>query len=106
MGYFDPPPLSKAVWILLREWQHKKGFSDENLAAALKLNINTLKSYDISAHSLTVEKIDNLIATVGIEPLEYVTIKYFECIRGLTELSQKSLHWEQRCSQEFLEYNN
>lgn len=106
MGYFDPPPLSKVLWIWLREWQHEKGMSDENLAAALKLKIDTVESYDISAHSLTVEKIDNLIATVGIEPLVYVVIKYIKCVECLAELSIKSLQWEQRSPQELRWYNN
>ena len=26
----NPPPLSKAGWIWLREWQHKKEISDED----------------------------------------------------------------------------
>lgn len=90
MGYFDPPPLSKAVWIWLREWQHKKGMSDEDLAAAMKLNIKTLKSYDVSAHTLTIEKIDNLVAILGLEPLEYVVKKYAERIASLRNLSSCS----------------
>ena len=79
----NPPPLSKAGWIWLREWQHKKGISDEDFAAYLKLHINTLGSYDISAHTLTIEKLDNLIATVGEEPIVYVINKYIECIANL-----------------------
>jgi ribosome-binding protein aMBF1 (putative translation factor) len=72
MGYFDPPPLSKAAWIWLREWQQEKGMSDKELASAMKLNIKTLKSYDVSAHTLTIEKLDNLVAYIGIEPLTYI----------------------------------
>lgn len=87
MGYFDPPPLSKALWIWLREWQHEKGMSDEDLAAAMKLNIKTLKSYDVSAHTLTIEKIDNLVTKVGTEPLLYVVKKYAECNANLRNLS-------------------
>ena len=74
------PPLSKGVWIWLREWQHEKGISDKELASAMKLNITTLSSYDISAHTLTLEKLDNLVATVGVEPVVYIFNKYVECI--------------------------
>lgn len=80
MGYFDPPPLSKGAWNWLREWQHEKGISDEELASAMKLNIRTLRSYDISAHTLTLEKLDNLVATVGVEPVVYILNKYAKCI--------------------------
>lgn len=100
MSYFNPPPLSKVVWMWLREWQRENGLSDEDLAAALKLNINTLKSYDISAHTLTIEKIDNLVATVGIEPLSYVILKFYECVECQTVLSINSIHWENQYPQE------
>lgn len=83
MYSINPPPLSKAGWIWLREWQHKKGISDEDFASGLKIHINTLKSYDNSAHTLTIEKIDNLVATVGEEPIVYVFKKYMECIANL-----------------------
>lgn len=78
-----PPSLSKAVWSWLREWQHNKGISDKDFAAGLKLNIRTIESYDTSAHTLTIEKLDNLVAAVGIEPLAYVFGKYFEYIKFL-----------------------
>lgn len=87
MGYFDPPPLSKAAWIWLREWQQEKGMSDKELASAMKLNIKTLKSYDVSAHTLTIEKLDNLVAYIGIEPLTYIAKKYAESIANLRNLS-------------------
>ena len=78
-----PPSLSKAVWSWLREWQHSKGISDKDFAAGLKLNIKTIESYDTSAHTLTIEKLDNLVATVGVEPIVYVLGKYVEYIMFL-----------------------
>ncbi len=79
----NPPPLSKAVWSWLREWQHNNGLSDEEFTAGLKLNVKTVKSYDTSAHTLTIEKLDNLVATVGVEPIVYVFGKYVEYIEFL-----------------------
>ena len=91
MGYFDPPPLSKAAWSWLREWQHNKGISDKDFAAGLKLNIKTLGSYDISAHTLTLEKLDNLVATVGVEPVVYIFNKYIECVNLLNNITAVDL---------------
>lgn len=74
------PPLSKNFWLAIRAWQKAIGMSDEDLAACLKVNIRTLKSYDISAHGLTLEKIDNLASTYGEEPLVYVFTEYLNYI--------------------------
>ena len=48
-----------------------------------RYNIKTVKSYDTSAHTLTIEKLDNLVATVGVEPIVYVFGKYVEYIKFL-----------------------
>lgn len=105
MGYFDLPPLSKAVWFWLREWQHEKGMSDKELASAMKLNIKTLSSYDISAHTLTIEKLDNLVAYIGMEPLIYIAKKYEECIANLRKLSSFSPPGETHYPQGSMWYN-
>lgn len=70
------PPLSKNLWLAIRAWQKLVGMSDETLAACLKVNVRTLKSYDNSAHGLTLEKLDNLASTYGEEPLVYAFNQY------------------------------
>ncbi|SEL38162.1 hypothetical protein SAMN02910353_02505 [Ruminococcus sp. YRD2003] len=87
MYNFIPPPLSKVLWSWLREWQNTKKMTDEDLAAAMKLNIRTLKSYDVSAHTLTLEKLDNLVSTLGAEPVLYVFNKYVEYVKYLKNRS-------------------
>ncbi len=54
--------------------------SDEDLSACLKVNVRTLKSYDISAHGLALEKLDNLATTYGEEPLMYAFTQYLNYI--------------------------
>lgn len=76
MNYIKHPPLSKNLWLAIRAWQKLVGMSDETLAACLKVNVRTLKSYDISAHGLTLEKLDNLASTYGEEPLVCVFNQY------------------------------
>ena len=80
MNYIKHPPLSKNFWLAIRAWQKAIGMSDEVLAACLKVNVRTLKSYDISAHGLTLEKLDNLASTYGEEPLVYVFTEYLNYI--------------------------
>jgi len=80
MNYIKHPPLSKDLWLAIRAWQKLVGMSDETLAACLKVNVRTLKSYDISAHGLTLEKLDNLASTYGEEPLVYAFNQYLSYI--------------------------
>lgn len=80
MNYTKHPPLSKDLWLAIRAWQKLVGMSDEDLAACLKVNIRTLKSFDISAHGLTLEKLDNLATTYGEEPLMYAFTQYLNYI--------------------------
>ena len=80
MNTIKHPPLSKNLWLAIREWQKSVGMSDEDLAACLKVNVRTLKSYDISAHGLTLEKLDNLACTYGEEPLVYAFNQYLNYI--------------------------
>ena len=80
MNYIKHPPLSKNLWLAIRAWQKLVGMSDETLAACLKVNVRTLKSYDILAHGLTLEKLDNLASTYGEEPLVYVFTQYLNYI--------------------------
>ena len=56
MNFIKHPQLSKDLWLAIRAWQKAVGMTDEVLAACLKVNVRTLKSYDISAHGLTLEK--------------------------------------------------
>ena len=67
--------LSRMLWIWIREWQASANVSDKELAGLLKVSLRTLKSYDISAHSITLEKIDNFINTAGESPLKYILNK-------------------------------
>jgi hypothetical protein len=80
MNNFNHPALSKNLWSLIRKWQQIKRMSDEDLAACLKVNNRTLKSFDISAHGLTLEKLDNLVTTYGEEPLMYAFTQYLNYI--------------------------
>ncbi len=80
MNTIKHPPLSKNLWLAIRAWQKLVGMSDEALAACLKVNVRTLKSYDISAHGLTLEKLDNLACTYGEEPLVYAFNQYLNYI--------------------------
>ena len=80
MNFFKHPPLSKDLWLAIRAWQKAVGMTDEVLAACLKVNIRTLKSFDISAHGLTLEKLDNLATTYGEEPLMYAFSQYLNYI--------------------------
>lgn len=86
MNTIKHPPLSKNLWLAIREWQKSVGMSDEDLAACLKVNVRTLKSYDISAHGLTLEKLDNLASTYGEEPLVYVFTQYLNYISNLSKV--------------------
>lgn len=87
MNNFNHPALSKNLWGLIREWQHIKGMSNEELAACLKVNTRTLKSFDVSAHGLTLEKLDNLATTAGDEVLVYIFNKYTNYIAYLIKIS-------------------
>lgn len=69
-------PISILLWIWIREWQKDAKVTDEELAGLLKVNVRTLKSYDISAHGLTLEKLDNLACTAGEYPIKYIMSKY------------------------------
>lgn len=69
-------PLSMLLWIWIREWQKEANVTNEELAGFLKVNVRTLKSYDISAHRLTLEKLDSLACTVGEYPIKYIMSKY------------------------------
>lgn len=80
MNTIKHPPLSKNLWFAIRAWQKAVGMSDEDLSACLKDNIRTLKMLDISAHGLTLEKIDNLATTYGEEPLMYAFTQYLNYI--------------------------
>lgn len=63
------------LWTWIREWQASANVSDKELAGLFKVSLRTLKSYDISAHSITLEKIDNFINTAGESPLKYILNK-------------------------------
>lgn len=70
-------PFPKLFWIWIRQWQKENGISDEDLAATFSVNIRTLKSYDVSAHGLTLDKIDNFISAFGPEAFLYVISRCF-----------------------------
>lgn len=53
--------------------QNPTPMEDEDLFDAY---VRTLKSYDISAHRLTLEKLDSLACTVGEYPIKYIMSKY------------------------------
>lgn len=59
-------PFYKMIWCNIRNWQKANHVSDAKLAAALKVTERTLKVYDQSAHHITLEKIDNLLAAENI----------------------------------------
>ncbi len=67
--------LSRMLWTWIREWQASANVSDKELAGLLKVSLRTLKSYDISAHSITLEIIDNFINTAGESSLKYILNK-------------------------------
>ena len=73
-------PLSMLLWFFIREWQIVAKVTDEELAGFLKVNVRTLKSYDISAHGLTLAKLDNLACTAGEYPIKYIMSKYLNYI--------------------------
>lgn len=67
--------LSRMLWTWIREWQANANLSDKDLAGLLKVSLRTLKSYDISTHSITLEKIDNYINTASETPLKFILNK-------------------------------
>ncbi len=70
-------PFPKFFWICMRQWQKENNISDEDLAATFSVSIRTLKTYDVSAHGLTLDKIDNFISAFGPEAFLYVITRCF-----------------------------
>ncbi len=65
-------PLYQEIWQNIRKWARDKEISDNTFAAYLRVNVRTLSTYDISAHSLTLEKLSNLSASAGVNLVRFI----------------------------------
>lgn len=59
--------IYKKIWCKIRYWQNLKDISDSELAAYLQVCERTLRDYDKSARSITLEKIDNFLVVNSME---------------------------------------
>lgn len=59
-------PLHQEIWLNIRKWAKIHKISDAELASLLRVNIRTLSYYDISAHTLTLDKLSNLSVATDI----------------------------------------
>ncbi len=59
--------IYKKIWCKIRYWQSLKDVSDSELAAYLQVCERTLRDYDKSARTITLEKIDNFLVVNSME---------------------------------------
>ena len=59
--------IYKKIWCKIRYWQSLKDISDSELATYLQVCERTLRDYDKSARSITLEKIDNFLVVNSME---------------------------------------
>ena len=59
--------IYKKIWCKIRYWQSLKDVSDCELASYLQVCERTLRDYDKSARSITLEKIDNFLVVNSME---------------------------------------
>ncbi|WP_019679410.1 hypothetical protein [Ruminococcus flavefaciens] len=74
----------QGMWTKIREWQKCYNVSDNKLAADLRVSERTLKEYDKSAHSLTLEKVDNLLVAerISLNEILYAELYAKYCKNG------------------------
>ncbi|MBQ8012647.1 MAG: hypothetical protein IJ265_13940 [Oscillospiraceae bacterium] len=66
--------LYKRIWCKIRYWQNLRDVTDTELALYLQVGERTLREYDKSAWHITLEKIDNLLSTIGMELDELMSL--------------------------------
>lgn len=63
--------FSELIWLKIRERQKLEGFTDEELASILGVNIRTLKNYDKLPSSIKLERLDRLLINTDFKLLDF-----------------------------------
>ena len=88
-------PLHQEIWLNIRIWAKGNKISDAELASLLRVNIRTLSSYDISAHTLTLDKLSNLSVATDINlsyfiPFTSSQLTKLSTMKGVTPSEESS----------------
>ena len=59
-------PLHRRIWCKIRCWQKINEVDDETLARYLMLSVRTLREYDSDAGHLSLERLENFMASTGL----------------------------------------
>ncbi|MBO4865564.1 MAG: hypothetical protein J5582_03195 [Ruminococcus sp.] len=58
--------LHRRIWCKIRFWQKLNDVDDETLARYLMLSVRTLREYDSDAGNLSLERLENFMASTGL----------------------------------------
>ena len=58
-------PIYDLLWISIRKWQRDTGTSNTELARILSISQRTLRDYDKSARTMSLEKLSNFLEIIG-----------------------------------------